>query len=84
MVKKLLWILTVLSDWLEFFVEDIFHIVQFRTLYLCTFLASKIGLVAKIEFCLFLDVPFHHVGLVALLVYVQQVRLVGVVPRLRW
>jgi hypothetical protein len=54
MVKKLLWVLTVLSDWLEFSVEDIFHIAQSRTLYLCTFLASKIGLVAKIEFCLFL------------------------------
>ena len=86
MVKKLLWVLRVLSDWLEFFVEDIFHIAQSRTLYLCTFLASKIGLVhaAKIEFCLFLDVPYHHVGLVTLLVYVQQVRLVVVVPRLRW
>jgi hypothetical protein len=24
MVKKLLWVLTVLSDWLKFFVEDIF------------------------------------------------------------
>jgi hypothetical protein len=78
MVKKLLWVLTVLSDWLEFFVEDIFYIAQSRTLYLCTFLASKI--VAKIEFCLFLDVPYHHVGLVTLLVYVQQVRLVVVVP----
>jgi hypothetical protein len=39
--KKLLWVLMVLSDWLEFFVEDIFHIAQSRTLYLCTFLASK-------------------------------------------
>jgi hypothetical protein len=72
-VKKLLWVLTVLSDWLEFFVEDIFHIAQSRTLYLCTFLASIIGHVAKIEFCLFLDVPYHHVGLVTLLVCVQQV-----------
>jgi hypothetical protein len=63
-------------------VEDIFHIAQSRTLYLCTFLASKICLVAKIEFCLFLDVPYHHVGLVTLLVCVQQVRLVVVVPRL--
>jgi hypothetical protein len=34
--------------WLEFFVENIFHIAQSRTLYLCTFLASKIGHVAKI------------------------------------
>jgi hypothetical protein len=40
-------------------------------------LASKIGLVANIEFCLFLDVPYHHVGLVTLLVYVQQVRQVS-------
>ena len=112
MVKTLLWVLTVLSNWLEFFVEDIFHIVQSRTLlylctflaskigleakiefhivqsrtllYLCTFLASKIGLEAKIEFCLFLDVPYHHVGFLTLLVYAQQVRLVVVVPRLRW
>ena len=76
MVKKLLWVLTVLSDWLEFFVEDIFHIVQSMPLYLCTFLASKIGLVAEIAICLFLDVPYHLVGLVTLLVYVQQERLV--------
>jgi hypothetical protein len=52
----------VLSDWLEFFVEDIFHIAQSRTLHLCTFLASKIGLVAKIEFCLFLDVPYQSLA----------------------
>jgi hypothetical protein len=67
MVKKLL---TVLSDWLAFVFEDIFHIARSRTLYPCTSLVRK---KAKIEFCLFLDVPYHHIGLVALLVYVHQV-----------
>jgi hypothetical protein len=65
-MKKLLWVLTVLSDWLEFFVEDIFHIAQSRTLYLCTFLASKIGLVAKIEFPLVPIVTYSSLELVCM------------------